>query len=50
MGASDMVLLALSGGSALLGDIAAPDDKPVEQSKPTVDEVREAESRMSSMF
>ncbi|MBW3090441.1 hypothetical protein [Bifidobacterium miconisargentati] len=46
-----MVLLSMSGGGALLGDIGASSSETITtDSQPTADEVREAESHMSSMF
>lgn len=53
MDASDIVMLSMSGGTALLGDIAASGDKPdngASGPKPTAEEIRKAESHMSSMF
>lgn len=46
-----MVLLSMSGGGALLGDIGASvGEDTAANPRPTADEVREAESHMSSMF
>ena len=46
MDATDIVLLQLVGACSLLGDIGGTP----QADKPTVDEIREAESHMSGLF